>query len=247
MVISLKLAEWPSADREWSWLREIAFDYDLEAYPKPRFDPIVTSERLVDVGWSDPLSSAEPRLARHPGRNGLMGTRHREPRTSNRSSLAAVTREPRFGLRRPTLTAFSRGNRHAATRRSPSGSAPRSCRPARPSSLLGLVPIPRPRPPGRWPRRSSISAMVMRAPGRRWVCRKMSRISQAVSLRRMGLGASGLLASPHREMMLDDVRRQRWDISAGPGSGEQANPAGRDRLRRHNTRPGARSTTPRIA
>src|SRR4051794_5629203 len=77
MVISLKLAEWPSADREWSWLREIAFDYDLEAYPKPRFDPIVTSERLVDVGWSDPLSSAEPRLARHPGRNGLMGTRHR--------------------------------------------------------------------------------------------------------------------------------------------------------------------------
>jgi integrase len=36
--------------QDWSWLREIACDRDLDAHPKPRFDRIVTSERLVEAG-----------------------------------------------------------------------------------------------------------------------------------------------------------------------------------------------------
>ena len=37
-------------DRDLAWLREIACDRDLVAYPKPRFGRIVTSERLVRPG-----------------------------------------------------------------------------------------------------------------------------------------------------------------------------------------------------
>jgi integrase len=64
-------------DRDWSWLREIACDCDLVAHPKPRFDRIVTSERLVDAGL-DLIRSARqnPRLRTYRRatliRNGLM-------------------------------------------------------------------------------------------------------------------------------------------------------------------------------
>ena len=63
--------------RDWSWLREIACDRDLEAYPKPRFDRIVTTERLVKAGL-DLIRTARqnPRLRRYWRatmiRNGLM-------------------------------------------------------------------------------------------------------------------------------------------------------------------------------
>jgi len=63
-------------DRDWSWLREIACDRDLVAYPKPRFDRIVTSERLVDAGLDLIRSAQNPRLRTYRRatliRNGLM-------------------------------------------------------------------------------------------------------------------------------------------------------------------------------
>ena len=66
----------PCAQRDWTWLREIACDRDLDAYPKPRFDRIVTSERLVKAGL-DLIRTARqnPRLRKHwraTMRNGLM-------------------------------------------------------------------------------------------------------------------------------------------------------------------------------
>jgi integrase len=63
--------------RDWTWLREIACDRDLDAYPKPRFDRIVTTERLVKAGL-DLIRTARqnPRLRRYWRatliRNGLM-------------------------------------------------------------------------------------------------------------------------------------------------------------------------------
>ena len=64
-------------DRDWSWLREIACDRDLVAYPKPRFDRIVTSERLVEAGLGLIRSAREnPHLRTYRRatliRNGLM-------------------------------------------------------------------------------------------------------------------------------------------------------------------------------
>ena len=64
-------------DRDWSWLREIACDRDLVAHPKPRFDRIVTSERLVEAGLGLMRSAREnPRLRTYRRatliRNGLM-------------------------------------------------------------------------------------------------------------------------------------------------------------------------------
>ena len=64
-------------DRDWAWLREIACDRDLVAYPKPRFDRIVTSERLVEAGLGLIRSAREnPRLRTYRRatliRNGLM-------------------------------------------------------------------------------------------------------------------------------------------------------------------------------
>src|SRR3954447_9044463 len=50
-------------DRDWAWLREIACDRDLVAYPKPRFDRIVTSERLVEGSGKPAPSHLQ---ARHP-------------------------------------------------------------------------------------------------------------------------------------------------------------------------------------
>ena len=63
--------------QDWGWLREIACDRDLDAYPKPRFDRIVTTERLVKAGL-DLIRTARqnPRLRRYWRatmiRNGLM-------------------------------------------------------------------------------------------------------------------------------------------------------------------------------
>jgi hypothetical protein len=62
---------------DWAWLREIACDRDLEAYPKPRFDRIVTSERLVEAGFGLIRTARQnPRLRRYWRatmiRNGLM-------------------------------------------------------------------------------------------------------------------------------------------------------------------------------
>jgi integrase len=64
-------------DRDWAWLTEIACDRDLVAYPKPRFDRIVTSERLVEAGLGLIRAARQnPRLRRHWRaimiRNGLM-------------------------------------------------------------------------------------------------------------------------------------------------------------------------------
>jgi integrase len=64
-------------DRDWAWLREIACDRDLVAYPKPRFDRIVTSERLVEAGLGLIRWAREnPRLRTYRRatliRNGLM-------------------------------------------------------------------------------------------------------------------------------------------------------------------------------
>jgi integrase len=58
-------------DQDWSWLREIACDCALVAYPKPRFDRIVTTERLVEAGL------------------GLIGTARQNPRlrTYRRATL----------------------------------------------------------------------------------------------------------------------------------------------------------------
>jgi integrase len=63
--------------RDWGWLREIACDRDLDANPKPRFDRIVTSERLVAAGLGlIRTARRNPRLRRHWRatmiRNGLM-------------------------------------------------------------------------------------------------------------------------------------------------------------------------------
>ena len=64
-------------DRDRAWLREIACDRDLVAYPKPRFGRIVTSERLVEAGLGLIRSAREnPRLRTYRRatliRNGLM-------------------------------------------------------------------------------------------------------------------------------------------------------------------------------
>jgi integrase len=49
--------------QDWSWLREIACDRELDADPKPRFDRIVTSERLVEAGLGQIRSARQnPRL-----------------------------------------------------------------------------------------------------------------------------------------------------------------------------------------
>lgn len=45
-----RMAELLAPERDLSWLREIEKDLALEAYPKPRFDRIVTSEQLVEAG-----------------------------------------------------------------------------------------------------------------------------------------------------------------------------------------------------
>jgi integrase len=63
--------------QDWAWLREITCDRDLDANPKPRFDRIVTSERLVEAGLALILSARQnPRLRRYRRatmiRNGLM-------------------------------------------------------------------------------------------------------------------------------------------------------------------------------
>jgi hypothetical protein len=63
--------------QDWGWLREIACDRDLDANPKPRFDRIVTSERLVEAGLGLIRSARrKPRLRKHWRatmiRNGLM-------------------------------------------------------------------------------------------------------------------------------------------------------------------------------
>src|SRR3954464_13574043 len=63
--------------QDWTWLREIACDRDLDANPKPRFDRIVTSERLVEAGLGLIRSARQnPRLRRYRRatliRNGLM-------------------------------------------------------------------------------------------------------------------------------------------------------------------------------
>jgi hypothetical protein len=64
-------------DRDWSWLREIACDCDLVAYPMARFDRVVTSERLVEAGLGLIGSARQnPRLRTYRRatliRNGLM-------------------------------------------------------------------------------------------------------------------------------------------------------------------------------
>jgi hypothetical protein len=63
--------------RDWSWLREIACDRELDANPEPRFDRIVTSERLVEAGLGLIRSARQnQRLRKHWRatmiRNGLM-------------------------------------------------------------------------------------------------------------------------------------------------------------------------------
>lgn len=46
----VRMAGLLAPDADWGWLRDLANDLDLVAYPKPRFDRIVTSERLSQVG-----------------------------------------------------------------------------------------------------------------------------------------------------------------------------------------------------
>jgi hypothetical protein len=80
-------------DRDWAWLRENACDRDLVAYPKPRFDRIVTSERLVEAGLRLIRSAREnPRLRTYRRatliRNGLMVALWRSHRSGSRTSPA---------------------------------------------------------------------------------------------------------------------------------------------------------------
>jgi integrase len=73
----LRMGSLLASDRDWTWLREIACDRELEAKPKPRFDRIVTSERLVEAGLGLIRAACQnPRLRRYRRatliRNGLM-------------------------------------------------------------------------------------------------------------------------------------------------------------------------------
>src|SRR3954468_13128821 len=93
-------------DRDWAWLREIACDRDLVAYPKPRFDRIVTSERLVEAGLGLIRSARQNRRLRTYRRatlirNGLMVAllAHTPIRLKNFASLTLGTSFKRIGDR----------------------------------------------------------------------------------------------------------------------------------------------------
>jgi hypothetical protein len=63
--------------QDWAWLREIACERELDANPKPRFDRIVTSERLVEAGLGLIRTARQNRRLRKHWRatmirNGLM-------------------------------------------------------------------------------------------------------------------------------------------------------------------------------
>jgi integrase len=92
--------------QDWSWLKEIACDRDLDANPKPRFDRIVTSERLVEAGLGLIRTAREnPRLRRYWRatmiRNGLMVAllAHAPIRLQNFVELSLGTSFKRIGDR----------------------------------------------------------------------------------------------------------------------------------------------------